>query len=222
MFQFPAFALRRPMRSGGSDGCCEHPPGFPIRTSPDQRSFASSPELIAGCRVLRRLSMPRHPPYTLNSLTTFIDHRLDPGQNRTNTSTGGAASDHASRRKGARRHPPYGKTILLAPRGGDHHAEQCRGGRRGFGRPVPSAALRGSQAGQPITLNLVIHLSKSEPVFCSVRHASEISPESMTDAGNKRRTSRRTRVSQPCLVGGLIRVRQIAMLLFFCVSRVTG
>jgi hypothetical protein len=45
--------------------------GFPIRTSPDQRSFASFPGLIAGCRVLRRLSMPRHPPYTLKSLATF-------------------------------------------------------------------------------------------------------------------------------------------------------
>ena len=37
--------------------------------------FASSPELFAGCRVFRRLSMPRHPPYTLKSLATFIDHR---------------------------------------------------------------------------------------------------------------------------------------------------
>ena len=48
---------------------------FLIRTSPDQRSFASFPELIAGYHVLHRLSMPRHPPYTLSSLTTFIDHR---------------------------------------------------------------------------------------------------------------------------------------------------
>jgi hypothetical protein len=37
--------------------------------------FASFPELIAGYHVFRRLSMPRHPPYTLSSLTTFIDHR---------------------------------------------------------------------------------------------------------------------------------------------------
>ena len=49
--------------------------GFPIRKSPDQRSFASFPELIAGYNVLHRLSMPRHPPHTLKSLTTFIDHR---------------------------------------------------------------------------------------------------------------------------------------------------
>src|SRR5687768_2053953 len=50
-------------------------PSFLIRTSPDQRLFASFPELIAGYHVLHRLSMPRHPPYTLSSLTTFIDHR---------------------------------------------------------------------------------------------------------------------------------------------------
>jgi hypothetical protein len=51
-------------------------PGFPIRTSPDQCSFASSPELFAGYHVLHRLSMPRHPPYTLMSLITSIDHRF--------------------------------------------------------------------------------------------------------------------------------------------------
>ncbi len=62
------------MHSGGSDWLL-HQPGFPIRRSPDQRSFASFPELIAGYHVLRRFSMPRHPPYTLKSLTTFIDHR---------------------------------------------------------------------------------------------------------------------------------------------------
>ena len=50
---------------------------FLIRKSPDQRLFASFPEHIAGYHVLRRLSMPRHPPCTLSSLTTFIDHRHD-------------------------------------------------------------------------------------------------------------------------------------------------
>ena len=50
-------------------------PSFLIRTSPDQRSFASFPELIAGYHVLLRFSMPRHPPYTLKSLATFTDHR---------------------------------------------------------------------------------------------------------------------------------------------------
>src|SRR6266550_2236445 len=53
------------------------PPRFRIRKSPDQRLFASFPEHIAGYHVLHRLSMPRHPPCTLSSLTTFIDHRHD-------------------------------------------------------------------------------------------------------------------------------------------------
>ena len=71
MFQFPAFALPALCVQAGVTLRW----GFPIRTSQDQRSFASSPELIAGCRVLHRFSMPRHPPYTLKSLTTFTDHR---------------------------------------------------------------------------------------------------------------------------------------------------
>jgi hypothetical protein len=50
-------------------------PSFLIQRSPDQRSFASFPELIAGYHVFRRFSMPRHPPCTLKNLTTFIDHR---------------------------------------------------------------------------------------------------------------------------------------------------
>src|SRR5690348_14461046 len=51
------------------------PLSFLIRRSWDQRPFAGFPRLIAGYRVLRRLSMPRHPPCTLNSLTTVTDHR---------------------------------------------------------------------------------------------------------------------------------------------------
>jgi hypothetical protein len=43
--------------------------GFPIRKSSDQSSFASSPKLIAGYHVLRRLSSPRHPPHALSHLT---------------------------------------------------------------------------------------------------------------------------------------------------------
>src|SRR3989344_319541 len=40
--------------------------GFPIRTSPDQRLVTTSPKRIAGSRVLHRLTLPRHPPYTLS------------------------------------------------------------------------------------------------------------------------------------------------------------
>ena len=76
MFQFPGFALSGLYIQPEVTGSLPQP-GFPIQISPDQHLFASSPELFAGCRVFRRLSMPRHPPYTLSSLTTFIDHRLD-------------------------------------------------------------------------------------------------------------------------------------------------
>ena len=76
MFQFPEFALPALYIQTGVTGYLPQP-GFPIQTSPDQHLFASSPELIAGYHVFRRLSMPRHPPYTLSSLTTFIDLRHD-------------------------------------------------------------------------------------------------------------------------------------------------
>ena len=42
--------------------------GFPIRKSTGQRLLATSPKLIAGCYVLHRLLMSRHPPYTLNEI----------------------------------------------------------------------------------------------------------------------------------------------------------
>jgi hypothetical protein len=93
---------------------------FLIQKSPDQRSFASFPEHIAGYHVFRRLLMPRHPPYTLSSLTTFIDHRRDrPGEELTpGTVSGGRAGNgtdnrqRSYRRKGARRLPPDRKTKM--------------------------------------------------------------------------------------------------------------
>jgi hypothetical protein len=110
----PRVRPRPPMNSAVSDGCCEHPPGFPIRTPPDQSSFASSPGLFAGCRVLRRLSMPRHPPYTLSRLTTFIDHRLDPAP-RTQPGRGGAASTTRLAEKVPDDTRPTERQTLLAP-----------------------------------------------------------------------------------------------------------
>src|SRR2546421_545704 len=44
--------------------------GFPIRKSPGQSLFASSPTLIAGYHVLHRLLPPRHPPYALIRMTS--------------------------------------------------------------------------------------------------------------------------------------------------------
>ncbi len=49
--------------------------GFPIRTSPAQRSVGNSPELFAATHVLLRLLAPRHPPHALSSLLTLISRR---------------------------------------------------------------------------------------------------------------------------------------------------
>ena len=51
-------------------------PGSPIRTSSDQHSLANSPRHIAGCNVLLRPFIPRHPPNALKHL-----------QNKTHTHT---------------------------------------------------------------------------------------------------------------------------------------
>ena len=71
----PWVRFQTPMNSAPDDPDYSGP-RFRIQKSPDRRSFASFPELIAGYHVFRRLSMPRHPPYTLSSLTTFIEHYL--------------------------------------------------------------------------------------------------------------------------------------------------
>ena len=65
-----------------SDGLCIQPPvkrdgcppstGFPIRKSWDRGLLGGSPRHIAACHVLHRLLAPRHPPCTLNNLTTIV------------------------------------------------------------------------------------------------------------------------------------------------------
>src|SRR6187431_98990 len=44
-----------------------------IRESRDHHLFVNSPELFADFHALHRLLMPRHPPYALSSLATFIE-----------------------------------------------------------------------------------------------------------------------------------------------------
>ncbi len=51
---------------------CTVVPGCPIRKSSGQSSFDNSPRLIAAYHVLHRLITPRHPPFTLTSLTTIV------------------------------------------------------------------------------------------------------------------------------------------------------
>ena len=56
-----------PMNSGTSDRA-QPRPGSPIRTPSDQSPLAGSPRHIAGCNVLLRLPVPRHPPNALQHL----------------------------------------------------------------------------------------------------------------------------------------------------------
>ncbi len=43
--------------------------GFPHSEISGSTPVCGSPKLIAACHVLHRLFLPRHPPYTLSSLT---------------------------------------------------------------------------------------------------------------------------------------------------------
>ena len=45
------------------------PEGLPHSEIPGSVPVCGSPRLIAACHVLHRFSAPRHPPYTLSSLT---------------------------------------------------------------------------------------------------------------------------------------------------------
>jgi hypothetical protein len=79
MYQFPGFApdglcIQPPVAPSG----CPAAPGCPIRKSPDQSLVGGSPELIAAFNVLHRLCTPRHPPYTLSSLTTLMNSCVKP------------------------------------------------------------------------------------------------------------------------------------------------
>ena len=63
----PRVGSHPPIHSAGSNSLLQEL-RYRIQKSPDQCLFASFPELIAGCRVFLRLSMPRHPPCTLVKL----------------------------------------------------------------------------------------------------------------------------------------------------------
>jgi hypothetical protein len=52
------------------------PAGFPHSDIPGSQPACGSPGLIAACYVLRRRSAPRHPPFTLSSLTTHKPETL--------------------------------------------------------------------------------------------------------------------------------------------------
>jgi hypothetical protein len=73
MFHFPTFPLPALYIQAGVTRSYHYAGrGFPIRRSSDRSSLINSPRLIADCYVLLRLQMPRHPPFALRNLTTYM------------------------------------------------------------------------------------------------------------------------------------------------------
>src|SRR5690349_19338005 len=71
LLSLPDVPSQHPIYSGAGDWT-HLQPGFPIRTSSNHSSVASSSRLIAGSYVLHRLLVPRHPPCALKNLTYII------------------------------------------------------------------------------------------------------------------------------------------------------
>ena len=67
MFQFRRFPSYTYLIQCRMTGYC--PAGLPHSEIPGSMDICSSPRLIAACRVLHRLLMPRHSPCALYSLT---------------------------------------------------------------------------------------------------------------------------------------------------------
>ena len=73
MFHFPTFPLPALyIQAGVGRSYCYTDRGFPIRIPSDQSPLIGSPRLIADCYVLLRLQMPRHSPFALINLTTYM------------------------------------------------------------------------------------------------------------------------------------------------------
>ena len=70
MVHFPPFASQSYVFTLRWQGMT--PAGFPHSEILGSKLVCSSPRLIAACHVLHRLSAPRHPPCTLNSLTKLV------------------------------------------------------------------------------------------------------------------------------------------------------
>ena len=111
-------------------------PGSPIRTPPDHSSVANSPGLIAGSYVLHRLSMPRHPPCALHSLSHKHSTETAKTRRRQPTAEDRRSSSHKRSRLVKRDRKMLASTIefrrfVLAHGrppggGGSGRAERCR------------------------------------------------------------------------------------------------
>ena len=72
------------MNSPDADG--HSPVGFPHSEISGSKPVSGSPELIAAIHVLRRLWLPRHPPYALCSLALSLRHASSRARDSTSES----------------------------------------------------------------------------------------------------------------------------------------
>ena len=94
-------------------------PGFPIRTSSDQRSVDSSPRHIAASHVLHRLPVPRHPPCALKHL----QHKK-PFQRKNYTTTNHTPTPNPNGPNARRNpHPHRGQTPHVRPDARNHYPQ---------------------------------------------------------------------------------------------------
>lgn len=93
-------------------------PGFPIRTSSDQRFIDNSPRLNAALHVLHRLSMPRHPPCALNNEHTTNTQR--PPQKQQPKHVGVNYTKHKRTEITQTTHPPPSTNQKASRQDGDH------------------------------------------------------------------------------------------------------
>jgi hypothetical protein len=108
-------------------------PGFPIRTSSDQRSVDSSPRHNAASHVLHRLPVPRHPPCALKHLQhkTVKNSRKNQKLHYLHTQT--TPTPKGSRRhcmRDARNHYPQIKHHTPPPKQGNNNQPRTVSGAR--------------------------------------------------------------------------------------------
>ena len=108
------------------------PAGFPHSDIPGSQPACGAPRLFVACYVLRRRSAPRHPPFTLSSLTTHHPKHLRVQLWKTQSSC---------------QRPSQGP---VRPRGISHRWTGCREDRRGLveqiGLEPTTSALQGRRS----------------------------------------------------------------------------
>ena len=138
-------------------------PGFPIRTSSDQRSVDSSPRHNAASHVLHRLPVPRHPPCALKHLQhkTVKNSRKNQKLHYQHTQQHPPPTKRSrhSRMRDARNHYPQIKHHTPPPKQGNNNQTSRR-------KPTPH--LRGLNL-PPVSQNRdeeIAGLLSQSPIVC--------------------------------------------------------